>query len=222
MRFVSRWLALVALVPVLALAAESAPKFDEGIEYQRIVPAQPTDVAPGKVEVIEMFWYGCPHCYHLEPSLNKWIKQLPSNVVFERMPAVLSERWAPAAKAYYAAQVLGVLDRVHEPLFEAIHEKKRPLDTEDALVKFFGEYGVSEADARKAMDSFLVDTRVRRARLMTQRYGIDGVPAMVVDGKYRTNVTLAGDRESMFKVLDFLIEKETASAKTPVEQQPAG
>jgi thiol:disulfide interchange protein DsbA len=202
-------LATLAFLPLIASAADGAKgEFVEGIEYERVVPAQPVE-EPGKVEVLELFWYGCPHCYHLEPMLEKWRATLPKDVVFRRMPAIFSNpRWELHARAFYTAEALGVLDEIHVPLFEALHKEQRKLANEDELAAFFAQHGVKEEDFKRTFNSFYVTTKVNNAKLMTQRYGIDGVPAMIVDGKYRTDGPAAGSQEGMLRVVDFLIAKE--------------
>lgn len=177
-------------------------------EYETITPPQPT-ANPDKVEVIEVFWYRCPHCYRLQPTMERWLKTKPDNVDFIRMPAILAGNWALHARAYYTAEVLGIVDKIHRPLFDAIHAERRDLDSEEALQKFFGEFGVDAATFQKTWRSFAVETKVRRARIMTQRYGITGTPTIVIDGKYRTDGTMAGNYANMMRVVDELIAKET-------------
>jgi thiol:disulfide interchange protein DsbA len=204
---------LALLLPLLAISqAARAESFDEGIEYQLVTPAQPTD-DPGKVEVLELFWYGCPHCFYLEPEIQAWLKTKPDNVEFRRMPAVLGQSWGIHARAFYTAEVLGVLDRIHQPLFEAIHEQNRRLNSEASLQGFFAEHGVDPGEFTKAFNSFTVESKYRRALSLTKKYGIDGVPAIIVNGKYRTSATLAGGREGMFRVVDFLVRQETGAAQ---------
>ena len=176
--------------------------------YEIISPAQPTQ-HPDKIEVIEFFWYGCPHCYSFEPLLDKWSKNLPKNVEFIRQPAAFNELWSKHAKAYYTAEALGVVDKVHADLFDAIQNKKESLDTEEALAKFFLTHGVNETQFKEAYNSFVVDSKMRQAPLMAARYGITGVPAIIINGKYKTNVTLAGSHEKMIEVMDQLIKQET-------------
>lgn len=176
--------------------------------YETISPAQPT-ASPDKIEVIEFFWYGCPHCYSFEPSLTSWLKTKPANVEFIRIPAVFSEQWGKHAKAYYTAEALGVVDAIHADFFDAIQEKKQTLETEDELAKFFTAHGVKEADFREAFNSFVVDTKLRQAPAIAAKYGITGVPAIIVNGKYRTNGTLAGSQEKMIDVMNELIKKES-------------
>jgi thiol:disulfide interchange protein DsbA len=182
-------LPIVLLLGVLTHATSYAAEYQEGISYQVIVPEQPTSTKD-KIEVLELFWYGCPHCHRFEPFIERWLKDKPDSIEFVRMPAVLRPEWAIHARAFYAAEALGVLDKIHTPLFTAIHAHKRKLDTEDALMAFFAENGVSNEDFRKAFKSFSVDAKVRRAEEMGRRYGVNGTPALVINGKYRTDGTI--------------------------------
>lgn len=208
LKTLSRWLLPWLLIPAFAQAAE----FEEGRHYSRIVPAQPTETK-GKVEVVELFWYGCPHCHRFQPYLERWLKQLPGDVEFRRMPAVLAEHWAIHTRAYYTAEALGVLDQIHKPLFDAIHAQKRRLDTEERLMDFFTEHGVSKDDFKKTFNSFAVEARVRRALEMSRRYNTEATPSVVVNGKYIVNSGQTdGNFNTMVKVINFLVEKERAGS----------
>jgi protein dithiol oxidoreductase (disulfide-forming) len=176
--------------------------------YETLTPAQPVQ-NPDKIEVIEFFWYGCPHCYHLEPAMAAWLKTKPANVEFIRQPAVFSELWGKHAKAFFTAEALGVLDKVHADLFDAIQNKKQKLTSEDDLAKFFAEHGVKDEDFRNAYKSFLVDAKLRQAETMGARYGITGVPALVVNGKYRVTGPSAKSQENMLTVTNQLIQQES-------------
>jgi protein dithiol oxidoreductase (disulfide-forming) len=178
--------------------------------YETLSPAQPTQ-NPDKIEVIEFFWYGCPHCYSFEPLLEKWVKNLPENVEFIRQPAAFNELWSKHAKAYYTAEVLGVVDKVHADFFDALQNKKEHLETEEELAKFFAAHGVNESQFHEAFNSFVVDAKMRQAPLMASRYGITGVPAIIINGKYKTNGTLAGSHEKMIEVMNNLIKKESTA-----------
>ncbi|MBE0437040.1 MAG: thiol:disulfide interchange protein DsbA/DsbL [Methylomicrobium sp.] len=178
--------------------------------YEVLSTPQPTQ-NPDKVEVIEFFWYGCPHCYHLEPHLNKWLKTKPDNVDFIRQPAIFSSLWEKHAKAYFTAEALGIADKVHAAFFDAIQNKKQKLESEDQLLKFFSEHGVTEVDFRNAYNSFPVDYKVRQAKTMAARYGVNGVPALIINGKYRTSGSLAKTQQNMIEVMNRLIEKESSS-----------
>jgi thiol:disulfide interchange protein DsbA len=197
-----------ALIIFFALFA-ALSKAEGALGYEAISPAQPT-ANPDKIEVIEFFWYGCPHCYSFEPSLTKWLKALPANVEFIRIPAIFNEQWGKHAKAYFTAEALGVVDAVHSDFFNAIQEKKQELETEDQLAKFFAAHGIKEAEFRDAYNSFMVDSKMRQAPALAAKYEITGVPAIVVNGKYKTNGTLAGSQEKMIDVVNLLIKKEGA------------
>ncbi|WAK02079.1 thiol:disulfide interchange protein DsbA/DsbL [Methylobacter sp. YRD-M1] len=195
---------------ILLFSCSTLLKAAESVGYETLSPAQPTN-NPAKVEVIEFFWYGCPHCYDFEPLLAKWVKSQPANVEFIRQPAVFSSLWGKHAKAYFTAEALGVVDKVHNDFFEAIQVKKQKLEDEDQLAKFFAEHGVDEEQFRTAYNSFLVDTKMRQAGAIAARYGITGVPAIVINGKYKTNGPLAGSHQKMIEVMDQLVKQESAN-----------
>jgi len=195
---------------ILMFACSALLKAEETTGYQTLSPAQPTQHAD-KVEVIEFFWYGCPHCYSFEPLLNKWVKSQPANVEFIRQPAVFSDTWGKHAKAYFTAEALGVVDKIHADFFDAVQNKKEKLETEEQLAKFFAAHGVDETQFHEAYNSFLVDSKMRQAPAIAARYGITGVPAIVVNGKYLTNGNLAGSHEKMLEVMDKLIKQESAA-----------
>ncbi len=185
---------------------------EEGIfkiygQYEKVNPPQPTE-DPERVEVLEVFGYSCPHCYSLEPQLKSWLKDKPDYVVFRRMPAVFNARYELHAMAFYTAEALGVLDTIHEPFFDAIHRYRRPLSNSEQIMAFFEEHGVKKEDFREAWGSFAVRSKVRRATVMSQRYGIDGVPAIIINGKYRTSGSLAGNYRNVVKVINTLAEEE--------------
>ncbi len=202
---------LLALVMVFVfLSAASARNYDEGIEYKRLKSPVPTQVESGKVEVVELFWYGCPHCFRLEPDLHKWLKNKPENVEFIRIPAIFNKTWELHAKAYYTADFLGVMDKIHKPLFDAMHLKKQRLGTAAEIREFFIKQGVSAKDFDSVFKSFGVDAKVRRAKTLSKQYGISGVPAVIVNGKYLTDGPMAGGRKGMIDVMNYLIKKESA------------
>ncbi|WP_340123437.1 thiol:disulfide interchange protein DsbA/DsbL [Methylobacter svalbardensis] len=182
----------------------------ESVGYETLSPAQPTH-NPDKIEIIEFFWYGCPHCYSLEPLLEKWVKSLPKNVEFIRQPAVFSDLWGKHAKAYFTAEALSVADKIHADFFDAIQNKKQNLETEDQLAKFFVAHGVNENEFHDTYNSFLVDAKMRQATTMAGRYGVTGVPALIINGKYKTNGPIAGSHEKMLEVVDQLIKQEGAT-----------
>ena len=200
-------LILSALLSNMALAG-----IDEGIEYKLISPAQPT-ITKNKIEVVELFWYGCPHCFRFEPNIKNWLANKPDNVVFYRIPAVFNPAWALHARAYYTAVSLGLFadgkHEFHDAFFDELHKHKKRLNNKDALRKFFARFGISENDFNNTFDSFSVNTKVNRAATLSKRYQLEGVPTIIVNGKYRIDGPMAGGRKGMIKVLDFLIKKES-------------
>ncbi|GMQ88568.1 MAG: thiol:disulfide interchange protein DsbA [Gammaproteobacteria bacterium] len=200
-----------ALFVLLLLSPFGYADFDEGIEYQALANPQPT-VDKGKIEVLELFWYGCPHCYYLEPELDAWLKNKPDDVVFVRVPAILGPSWELYARAFYTAELLGVIDKIHKPLFERIHKEKKQIRNMAQLKEFFVAQGVSAQDFENTYKSFAVITKTNRAKQAAGLYGIKGVPALVVNGKYRTSAREAGSSKGMLEVVDFLVERERAAA----------
>ena len=181
--------------------------------YQQIRPAQPTQAPEGKIEVAEVFWYGCPHCYAFEPILESWLKTKPDDVVFRRIPGVLNKNWVPHAKAYFTAEKLGILEKIHKPLFDAIHKERRRIFTEDQLRDFFEEQGVDPDEFNKIYHSDEVETKTKQAFFLARGYRLTGVPSVVVNGKYLTSGSLAGSYENLLKVVNYLIEKERGAQK---------
>ena len=212
------WLALLL---GLSMSASSAGDYMEGAEYLRLAKPQPTSAAD-KVEVVELFWYGCQHCFYLEPHLSKWLEGKPDDVEFVRLPAVLGKGWELLGKAYFTAELLGVVDRIHKPLFEAIHVGKQKFRDVAAVEDFFVSHGVERQDFKKTFHSFAVAIKINNAKLMTRRYAISGVPTLIVNGKFSTGASIAGSNEDVFKVVDFLIEQErraqSAQAQSAVIQ----
>ena len=209
------WLMLALTLPFMAATAYGLDEFDEGSQYARIdTPERVEPAGDGKVEVVELFWYGCPHCFHLEPEVTEWLKHKPDNVEFVRVPAIFANPlWRTHAQAFYAAEAIGVLDKVHEPMFEAIHKLHRPLDTEEKIADFVAEQGVDRQKFVDAWKSFSVFTKVNRAAYLSKRYGITGVPALVVDGALRTDGGMAGGQKEMFQVVDYLVQQQTKLSK---------
>jgi protein dithiol oxidoreductase (disulfide-forming) len=199
---------LVTLLFSAALMAAEAT----GPGYEELSPPQPT-LHPDKIEVLEFFWYGCPHCYAFEPELKAWVKSQNKNVEFVRQPAAFNEVWSKHAKAYFTAEVLGVVEKIHDDFFDALQNKKQSLDTEEDLAKFFAAHGVKESDFHDAYNSFDVDAKMRKAPAMAAQYGLTGVPAVIINGKYKTNGPLAGSHEKMIEVMTHLVAKESAAKK---------
>jgi thiol:disulfide interchange protein DsbA len=174
--------------------------------------SQPTR-NPAKVEVIEFFWYGCPHCYDAEPRVASWLKKQPAEVEFVRVPAIFNPRWAVLGRTYYAMQHLKLGDKEHRALFDAIHRDRKNLNDEASITEFFATLGVPEEQFHSAFNDFDVDGKVRRANQMTASYGLEGVPAFIVNGKYRIDGTTAGSEAGMFDALDQLVAQELKTLK---------
>jgi len=198
---------LLGLLALIWFAPSVYAEFDEGINYDVIATPQPTS-EPDKIEVLELFWYGCPHCYHLEHDVQAWLKTKPDDVDFVRVPAVLGPSWELLGRAYYTAQLLGVEDTMHQALFDRIHKDRKMIRNVGDLAAIFVENGVSEEDFFSTYQSFAVVTKTNRAKQAHERYGVTGVPAIIVNGKYRTSAKQAGGNKQIFDVVDYLVEKE--------------
>ncbi len=178
-----------------------------GIEYRELSSAQPTDAA-GKIEVIEFFWYGCPHCYNFEPVIEPWVKKLPKDTQFRRIPAIFNDEWGLGARAYYALEAIGEGERLHKPLFDAVHKDTRlKIANEAALTEWLGKQGVDTKKFAAAYRSFSVEGKVKRAAQLTQAYKIEGVPSMAVNGKYVVVTDNIKSFEHMLAVADYLVEQ---------------
>lgn len=201
-----RFLKLTAVTAALGMlpARYSEAALVAGKDYALVDFPQPT-TDPKRVEVLELFFYGCPHCFELEPLLEPWVRKLPKDVYFRRMPAIFNDSWVPMAKAFYAAQDLGVLEKLHSDMFNAIHLQGINLNSRETLLRFVAAHGVDAKKFGEAYDSFGVQNQVSQARQLTGAYGIEGVPSMIVDGKYRTSSSMAGSHQKLFPVLNQLI-----------------
>jgi len=197
---------LVAATAACVLAATvSAADYVAGTHYKEL--SQPVRTAnPDKIEVVEVFWYGCIHCFNFEPKLKEWEKTLPEDVDFHQSPAMWNELMALHARAFYAAEALGKLEVMNGPLFEELNVKRKRLSSEDELAELFVANGVDEAEFRKAFNSFGVKSKVKQADARARGYQITGTPAVIVDGKYL--VTAKGGYDEVLNVAEFLIEKE--------------
>jgi thiol:disulfide interchange protein DsbA len=208
-----------ALIPGPAGAA-APPVKDK--EYSLVEPAQPPlDAKPsGKVEVVEFFYYGCPHCYSLQPALKAWLKSA-KDVEFKRMPTVFRESWIPLTRAYYALETIGALEKVHDDIFNAIHQQNVNLGDRAVLLDWVGKRGVDARKLGDAFDSFSVQTKTQRSLQLTRAYGITGTPSVVVGGRYMTgpSMTLNADNSVNYQrfsqVLTGLVEmaRQTPPAK---------
>lgn len=209
---------MAAGTPSAAAAATSAPTpWQEGVNYTRVVPAQPTSVPAGQVEVLEFFWYGCPHCYAIDPLVESWKKTKPAFITFARVPVMWSEGHRSTARLHYTLESLGKLDQLHGEVFKEIHVNNDyligsdPNDTaaaEKLQTAFVQKFGISEDAFKKAYHSFAVETALQRADQMVQRYRIEGVPTFIVNGKYVADVRSAGSPEKLLALVDDLAAQE--------------
>ncbi len=194
--------ALALVAPLLALA-----QGNDGFKFSELKPAQPISVEGNKIEVIEFFWYGCPHCYNLEPLLETWIKKLPPDVQFRRVPAVFNARWEHDAEIFYTFDALGVLNKVHEPFFNAIHRDGLRTDNPDAMAQWLQRNGIDPKKFNDTMKSFTVKSRTGRAKQMSIAYNIDGTPAFAVQGKYTVSAEQGGSREGMLQTVSYIVDQ---------------
>ena len=192
-----------------ASTTPTSAKFKEGTNYTKIVPAQPTGVAPGKVEVTEVFWYGCGHCFTLDPAIESWrAKGKAAYVEFVRVPAMWNDGTRMHARVFYTAELLGKLDELHTLIFREFHVAGNQLNSVDKISAFFQQHGVSKDEFTKAFSSFAVETKLQRADFLNRRYRIQSVPTVVVNGKYSTDVSTAGGETQLFGLIDELAAHE--------------
>jgi thiol:disulfide interchange protein DsbA len=192
-----------------ASSTPTSARFKEGTHYHKIVPAQPTSVGPGKVEVTEVFWYGCGHCFSLDPAIESWRnKSKPANVEFVRVPAMWNDMLRMHARIFYTAELLGKLEQLHTPIFREIHTKGNALNTVEKITALFRENGVSTDEFQKAFSSFAVESKLQRADFLNRRYQIDSVPMMIVNGKYKTDLGMAGGEPQLFQLIGELAASE--------------
>jgi protein dithiol oxidoreductase (disulfide-forming) len=171
-------------------------------EFTEHKPALQVDAAPGKVEVLEFFWYGCIHCYNLEPAIDAWLKKLPKDVEFRRVPAVFNERWGLDASIFYALEAMGLLEKLHRPLFDAIHKERLRTDNQEQFSAWLTKQGVDANKFVETVRSFGVRSKTRRAVQLTVAYKIDGTPAMAVHGRYSIP-----SQPNLLGVVDSLVDR---------------
>lgn len=209
----TRTLAMVAAT-VFSLSAFAAtePAF-EGHDYARVNNAQP--VATGnKVEVLEFFWYRCPHCFQLESGLNTWLKTLPKDAQVRRVPAAFRDDWIPGAKIFYTLEQMGLLDRLHHKVFDAYHVENINLNDTAILGKWIAKQGVDRKKFESIYSSFSTQSKVMQGSRLAKAYALTGVPAFIIDGKYTTTMSMARSEERLFDVLNQLIDKARSERKS--------
>jgi len=199
-----KYLLLSCLLAVTGGTFAAAPVLNK--DYRLVIPPQPTETG-NKIEVIEFFYYGCSHCYDLEPYLKKWIGSAPKDVEFRRIPAVFNPEWVPLTKTFYTLEALGEVNRLQSAVFEAIHVKQINLNNEQTLLDWMEQHGVDRKKFADAYNSFSVNNRAEFAKKLTMAYGVEGTPTLVVDGKYLTGPGMTGSHESALQVVNELINK---------------
>jgi thiol:disulfide interchange protein DsbA len=209
---------VAAATPTASADVPAGPTaWQEGVNYTRIVPAQPTDVPAGQVEVLEFFWYACPHCFALEPMVEAWKKSKPSYITFVPVPVTWSDGHRSLARLFYTLESLGKLDQLHDEVFKEIQVNGDPLvaadpadeaQTEHMQTVFASKEGISESAFKAAYHSMGVEARLQRADELVQRYRIDGVPTFVINGKYVADVRSAGGPERLLTLVSDLAAQE--------------
>lgn len=177
--------------------------------YEVLAAPQKT-ASPDKIEVIEFFWYGCPHCFAFEPHIGPWHDNAADNVEFIRMAPPLNPAWKVHSQAFYAAELMGVVEQFHEPMFNAIHRDKKRMRKPSDIADFAASLGIDGEQFEKNMKSFAVDAKIRQSMQKARDFKISAVPSVIVNGKYKTSGSIAGSYPELIKVLDLLVEKETA------------
>lgn len=177
-----------------------------GKEYELLSPPQAVETGK-KIEVLELFAYTCPHCFDLEADINKWAKQLPKDVEFRRLPAIFRDDWIPFAKVFYTLEAMGLTERLHGEFFNAIHVRHIRFNDDNAIFDWVEKQGIPKKSFIDIYSSFSTQSKVLRAKQLTKAYGITGVPAVIVDGKYRTSVSNTGSHAGLLSALDQLIKQ---------------
>ena len=199
---------IAALSLALAITHSNAQSLKES-SYKPV--ATPYKVSTGdKIEVAELFWFGCGHCFALEPSIKQWKANKPANAEFVKIPAIFSKRWEFHGKAFYTMQALNVPEEAYDAFFRSIHVTRKPINNYNSLVTFLAAYDKSEEQVESAFNSFEVDSKVRAATKISRSSGATGVPTLVVDGKYMTSQGMNAGTAGLFETVNLLVEKAAA------------
>jgi thiol:disulfide interchange protein DsbA len=234
MRFLQQALAALSLT-LVALTAGAAPSSPQnGLDYRTLEKPQQTDSGK-KVEVMEFFWYSCPHCNALEPSLVEWVKKQGDKIVFKRVPVAFRDTFVPQQKLFYTLEAMGRLDDLHKKVFHTIHTERRPLDTEAAIIDWAVAQGIDKAKFLELYNSFGVQSKARRATQLQQAHQVDGVPLIAVDGRFLTSPAIVGKsmgnqppavlHEGTLQVMDWLVaraaKEKSQGAASGTSETPA-
>jgi len=182
---------------------QEAPRARANVDY-RLIEQQPVQ-SDGRVEVIDFFWYGCPHCYNLQPALEEWIKRAPPDVALRRIPAILRDGWAPHARIYYTLESLGELDRLHQEVYHGYHVQELHMSKSDVMAQWAVRHGIDRKKWADAYNSAEVTQKVARAKNLTLDYNVQGTPSLIVDGRYLTSPAMARSEQRMIPILDDLV-----------------
>ena len=204
-------LVLAVLAAFLSQQATAQPAYREGIHYVELtIPVRTGN--PQKIEVTEYFSYGCPHCYQMEAQVEAWKEDLGEDVVFDRTPAIWNQSYQVYAQTYYTLEAMSLLNRLHAQVFDAIHRRGKRLDGPELMAGFLADHGVDPEEFARTYQSFAVSVSMRQAQARGRAYRASGVPAMIVNGKYRIEGSMAGSNRAILDVVDFLIEQERLAA----------
>ena len=195
-------LATATLWAGTAQAQTSKPK--AGTDYQILDPRAPVEAGAGKIEVVEFFWYNCPHCNAFEPTLQAWIGKLPKDVVLRRVPVAFQDSFAPQQRLYFTLEAMGLVEKLHAKVFAAIHVEKKNLSTGEAILEWIAQQGVDKAKFVQQYNSFTVVTKVTKATQLQNAYKVEGVPALGLAGRYYTDGSMAGNMQRALQVVDVL------------------
>ncbi len=201
-----RFFTALVLLTLSGLAIAQGQKIEEGFDYRILPIAQPVETK-GKVEVIEFFWYGCPHCYDFEPELSSWVKRQPKDVVFRRVPVAFRDDFMPHSQLFYALEAMGKGDAFNEKVMYAMHKENKRLLNENEIADWVASQGIDRNTFLATYRSFAVISKARAAKQLAEAYRIDGVPTIVMQGKYVTSPSIAGSKAKAIVVMDFLVEK---------------
>lgn len=195
---------LAAAGLALPALAQSPRKPQEGQEYRRLGQRAPVEAPAGKIEVVEFFWYSCPHCNAFEPQLEAWSKKLPADVVLRRVPVAFRDDFVPQQRLFYVLEALGRLD-LHGKVFQAIHQERQPTNREDTILAWAQKNGLDRAKVQELYNSFTVSTKARRASQLQEAYAVEGVPALGVAGRFYTDGEMSGSMQRALQVVDSLV-----------------
>lgn len=188
------------------LSGAQSPKIEEGFDYRILPTPQPLE-SKGKVEVIEFFWYGCPHCYDFEPELNAWLKRQPKDVILRKVPVAFRDDFMPHSQLFYALEAMGKGDALNDKVMYAMHKENKRLMTENEIADWAASQGIDRNAFLATYRSFAVVSKARAARQMADAYRIDGVPTIVMQGRYVTSPSIAGTKAKAISVMEHLEQK---------------